>query len=105
MLAPSLLLENLLVETLLEKVTKTTEAAPLSCLPFTRADIEQTIPARFEEVVRRFPNRIALTGNGRQRTYQDLNRQVNRIAHAIKERTQPGVGCVPYLLGHSPEMV
>ncbi len=90
---------------LVETTTNTGEAAPPPSLPFSRAEIEQTVPARFEQVVCRFPNHIALTGAGRQWTYQDLNRQVNRIAHAIKERTHPGVGCVPYLLDHSPEMV
>jgi len=88
-----------------EKALKTGEADRLCSLPFTRADIEQTVPLRFEQVVCRFPNHTALAGNGRRWTYRDLNRQANRIAHAIRERTQPGVGCVPYLLDHSPEMV
>jgi amino acid adenylation domain-containing protein len=74
-------------------------------LPFIRDDIEQTVPARFERVARHFPGHIALTGDGRRWTYRELNVRVNRIAHAIRERTRPGVGCVAYLLDHSPEMV
>ena len=74
-------------------------------LPFTRADLEQTVYVRFEQVVRRFPNHIALVGNGERWTYLDLNRRVNRIGHAIKESTKPGVGCVAFLLDHWPEMV
>jgi len=36
--------------------TETGEAAlSLDLLPFTRADIEQTVPVRFEQVVRRSP--------------------------------------------------
>ncbi len=93
------------MERFVELTIKTGEAALLSSLPFKRTDIEQTIPERFEQVVCRFPNRIALAGQGRRWTYQDLNRQANRIAHAIRERSHPGVGCVPYLLDHSPEMV
>ncbi len=74
-------------------------------LPFTRADIEQTVPARFEQTASHFSNHLALTGNGRRWTYRDLNRQVNRMAHAIRESTPAGPGCVVYLLDHSPEMV
>ena len=79
--------------------------APLSGLPFTRADIEQTVPARFAQVARRFPDQIALTGHGRQWTYRELDRRANWLAHAIRERTRPGIGCVAYLVDHSPEMV
>src|SRR5258706_4778775 len=87
-------------------MTKTGEAAiSLDLLPFTRADIEQTVPVRFEQIVRHFQNHIALVGNGQRWTYLDLNRRVNRIAHAIKAFTEPGIGCVAFLLDHSPEMV
>ena len=88
--------------------TATTEpgkSAPPSGLPFTRADIEQTVPGRFAQVVRRF--RItslspARAGSGRTR---DLDGRANWIAHAIRERARPGSGCVAYLVDHSPEMV
>ena len=86
--------------------TETGEAAiSLDTLPFTRADIEQTVPVRFEQVACRFPNHTALVGSGQHWTYLDLNRRVNRIACAIKAFTEPGVGCVAFLLEHSPEMV
>ena len=74
-------------------------------LPFTREDIEQTIPERFEQAVRRFANHIALTGNGQRWTYSDLNRRANRIADAIKAFTKSGAGCVAFLADQSPEMV
>jgi acetolactate synthase-1/2/3 large subunit len=74
-------------------------------LTFARSDIEQAVPARFEHVVRCLPDQIALTGNGRRWTYRDLNRQVNAIAHAIRARVRPGVGCVAFLVDQSPEMV
>lgn len=76
-----------------------------SGLPFTRQDIDGTVPDRFERVVEHFPDRPALTGKGNSWTFRQLNNRVNRIAHAIKERTQPGLECVAYLLDHSPEMV
>ena len=86
--------------------TKTVETAiPLNLLPFTRADIEQSVSVRFEQVACRFPNHTALVGSGHHWTYLDLNRRVNRIAYAIKAFTEPGIGCVAFLLDHSPEMV
>jgi amino acid adenylation domain-containing protein len=86
--------------------TETGEAAiSLDLLPFTRADIEQTVPLRFEQAVRCFPGLVALVGDGQRWTYIDLNRRVNQIAHAIKASTEPGIGCVAFLLNHSPEMV
>lgn len=77
----------------------------LGVLPFERADIEGTIPMRFERVVGHFPNRVALTGRGRRWSYLELDAAANRIARAIRESTTDGVGCVAYLTDHSPEMV
>jgi amino acid adenylation domain-containing protein len=85
--------------------TRTTKPIPLLGLPFTRADIEQTIPGRFEQVVHHFPEQIALTGHGRHWTYRELASRTNRIAHAIREGARPGNGCVVFLCDHSPEMV
>ena len=88
--------------------TATTEpgrSAPPSGLPFTRADIEQTVPSRFAQVVRSFPDRVALKGKGRQWTYRELDGRANWIAHAIREHARPGSGCVAFLVDHSPEMV
>ena len=83
----------------------TTTAQVASALGFTRADIVQTIPARFAHVARHLPDHLALTGHGKQWTYRELDRQANRIAHSILERARPGSGCVAFLCGHSPEMV
>ena len=74
-------------------------------LPFTRADIEQTIPARFAQVVRSVPDHVALTGKGRQWTYRQLDARANGIAHAVQTHARAGSGCVAYLIDHSPEMV
>jgi amino acid adenylation domain-containing protein len=70
----------------------------------TRADIEQTIPARFAWIVRQVPERLALRGGGRSWTYAALNAAANRIAHAIRGRI-PGTARVAYLVDQSPEMV
>ena len=84
------------------------ERAASSTLPFERTDIEQTIPARFDRVVERFPDYIALTGNGRSWTYAELDKWTNRIAHAILAQApaaQSDAQCVAFLVGQSPEMV
>ncbi len=72
---------------------------------FTRADVEQTVQGRFEQVADTAGDRLALSGNGRQWTYRTLNEDANRIAHAIRAHTAPGAGCVGYLVDQSPEMV
>ena len=80
-------------------------ADPLPCLPFEWADIEQTVPARFDQVARRFPDHLALAGGSGRWTYQQLNRRANQIAHGIRERARPGNGCVAFLCELSPDMV
>ena len=80
-------------------------ATATSVLPFTRADIDQTVPGRFAQVVRTFPDHVALRGRGRQWTYRGLDRRANGIAHAIRAHARAGSGCVAYLVDHSPEMV
>jgi amino acid adenylation domain-containing protein len=50
---------------------------------FTKAEIEQSIPARFEQQVRRYPDRLAVKTRTQTLTYDALNRLANRVAHAI----------------------
>lgn len=72
---------------------------------FTEADLDQTIPARFEAVATAYASRLALTGNGRRWTYDALNRHANQIAHAIRGRIGSGAGSVAYVVDQSPEMI
>ncbi|WP_457652925.1 amino acid adenylation domain-containing protein [Rhodocaloribacter sp.] len=51
--------------------------------PFAEADVEQSLPARFEAQARRFPERLAVRERGRTLTYAALDRRANRIAHAL----------------------
>ncbi len=54
--------------------------------PFTRfkkEDIEQSIPARFEQMVEMFPDRLAVKTQDQELTYRELNQAANRVAHAI----------------------
>src|SRR5262245_8238174 len=50
---------------------------------FEEEEIEQSIPARFEDQVRRHTPRLAIETAERAITYGELNEAANRIAHAI----------------------
>ena len=53
---------------------------------FPVEDVEASIPARFENIARTFPDRIAITTKTRQLTYSALNRRANRLAHELLAR-------------------
>lgn len=50
---------------------------------FEEEEIEQSIPARFETIVQRYPERIAIKADDKALTYDALNRASNRIARAV----------------------
>jgi len=51
--------------------------------PFPKEALEHSIPARFEEMVRLYPDRLAVKTRHKAITYTELNQQANRIAHAM----------------------
>ena len=51
--------------------------------PFSKEEIETTLPARFEAQVRRNPERLAVKLAEEALTYGALNAAANRIAHGI----------------------
>ncbi len=53
---------------------------------FPIEDVETSIPARFEKIVRKYPDRIAIKSGNQLLTYTELNAQANRIAHAIVDQ-------------------
>jgi len=53
---------------------------------FKKEEIEQSIPDRFEKIVRQFPDRIAVRTRNDTLTYNELNAMANRIAHTLLER-------------------
>jgi acyl-coenzyme A synthetase/AMP-(fatty) acid ligase/acyl carrier protein len=57
---------------------------------FPMEDVETSIPARFEKIVLRNPNRIALKTDSYQITYDELNCAANRLAHRILARRGNG---------------
>jgi amino acid adenylation domain-containing protein len=59
---------------------------PASFGPFARAEIEQSISARFEKQVENYSGRLAVKSGALSLTYGQLNRAANRLARAIRLR-------------------
>ena len=55
-------------------------------IEFPRNALEQSIPQRFEEIARRYPNRIAVKDQQRSLSYEELDATANRLARAVLER-------------------
>ena len=70
---------------------KPVEENYLSSKLFPRDELEQSIPARFEKVVRRYPDQIAIKSGNQSVTYSQLNAMANRVARSIVARrgTEP----------------
>ncbi|MBT8080392.1 MAG: hypothetical protein KJO31_17565, partial [Gammaproteobacteria bacterium] len=52
-------------------------------VPFNPSDIEQSIPHRFSEQVRRFSEKTAIAECGKSISYRTLDGWSNEVAHAI----------------------
>src|SRR5207247_10472454 len=52
-------------------------------IPFAREEIEQSIPSRFEQQVRLYPDRLAVKTPQHSWTYDERNRLANRVAQTI----------------------
>ena len=74
-------------------------------MPFLREDIEQSIPARFEQIVRRCPDRLALKTSQHEWTYDGLNREANRLAHALLRLVGAGRAAVVILIEQSAPLI
>jgi amino acid adenylation domain-containing protein len=72
---------------------------------FRKHEIEQSIPERFEEMVRRYPGRLAIKMDDRRLTYDELNQAANRVAHRILEVRRTGGEPVALLLEHGVNII
>ena len=72
---------------------------------FSKVEIEQSIPARFEKIVRKHPDRLAIKMGDRALTYDELNKAANRIAWAILERCGEKSEPIALLFDHDIEVV
>ena len=59
-------------------------------IKFRKTEVGQSIPSRFEEQVRRFPERLAIKTEDGEQTYTELNAAANRVATAILARRGRG---------------
>jgi amino acid adenylation domain-containing protein len=76
-------------------------APPRGFVEFRKQDIEQSIPARFEQQVRRCPDRMAIKSKRHALSYEALNQKANAIARVIHERDESWRGeRIALLLSH-----
>lgn len=68
---------------------------------FPIEDVETSIPARFEKIVSRYPDRLAVKDKNQSLTYDQLNRASNRVAHAILDKCGAKLNPVVVLTDHS----
>ena len=90
----------------LERVAARNAIAPGNAFePFTRGEIEQSLPARFAAQVARSPAALAIADDQVVWSYRELNRQANGIALAVLEQTGRGPGCIGLLFEPGATMV
>ena len=70
-------------------------------LDFQKEQIEQSIPALFEQQVAGYPDRVAVKSKTQTLTYDDLNRLSNGVARAILAQLGDGQEPVALLLEQS----
>ena len=67
---------------------------------FKKEEIEQSIPERFEKMVRQYTERLAVKMGDRALRYDQLNQAANRIARLILEKRGPGSEPIAVLFEH-----
>jgi amino acid adenylation domain-containing protein len=72
---------------------------------FPRSEVEQAVPARFEQQANAYPDRIALEDPATALTYRALNRLANRVASAVLAVRGAGSEPVALLLGSGVPVV
>ncbi|MFC1716662.1 AMP-binding protein, partial [Candidatus Poribacteria bacterium] len=72
---------------------------------FKREEIEQSVPERFEKIVTKYGDRLAVKDGSHELKYDELNERANRIARAILERRGEGQEPVALLLPAGASMI
>src|SRR5918998_2590709 len=72
---------------------------------FESEETEQSIPQRFEQQVRRFPDRLAVKTRNHQLSYAALNKVANRVARALLAQRGEGAESIALLLEHDASMI
>ena len=73
-------------------------------IEFSKEEIEQSVADRFEQQVRRHPNRLAIKTKSHKLTYDQANKTANRIAHAILAQLGEGEEPIALLLEQGAHM-
>jgi len=72
---------------------------------FTKEEIEQSIPERFEKIARQYPNRIAINVKDQLLTYDELNMAANGVACAILDQHGEANKPVTILMEHGSSVL
>ncbi len=76
-----------------------------SFIEFSREETEQSIPARFEKIVAKYPDRLAVKSENHSLTYQELNSAANRIALALLSRRGSKNEPVALIMDHDAPVI
>jgi amino acid adenylation domain-containing protein len=74
-------------------------------IEFSQDEIGQSIPQRFEKIVRQFPDRTAVESSRHRFTYRNLNRVANQTANAVLSACGDGNRSVAVLMEHDAPVV
>ena len=74
-------------------------------IEFPKEDVETSIPERFEKIVGRCPDRLAVKIRNRTLTYQELNHAANRVAHAILAQRGETQEPIALLMEHDSPLI
>ena len=77
----------------------------MAFVPFKKEDVEQSIPDRFEQQVRRFGDGLAISASSHRLTYRELNQAANRVAWRILARGEKGEKPTALLLEHGGPVI
>ena len=75
-----------------------------SFVEFRKEEVEQSIPSRFEQMVRKYPDQVAVKTRNYTLTYDALNKAGNRVAHAILNACGEGNEPIALLLDKDAPM-
>jgi amino acid adenylation domain-containing protein len=76
-----------------------------SFIEFSREEIQHSIPERFEKIVRRHPDRLAIKTKNYCLTYKELNDAANRVAQKIRSERGAKSEPVPLLMEHDAPVI
>jgi amino acid adenylation domain-containing protein len=76
-----------------------------SFIEFPKQEIEQSIPSRFEQQVKKYPHHIAVKTQNHQWSYQELNIQANKIAQALLKTNNEQESKIALLFDHDAPMI